>query len=408
MRHAFSTLSLSVPFPAKAATSQVILFTCTYLCVLSCTPLCTQLEPSSVNKFVIDTLSEDAVSQSEKHEANVQVASYSSAAAIEKPDEVLAHSQVNSGELFLLPDIYIPSVHNDERDASFKRKSILFSEKDDQFSSFEEGQSSSHNPPPGPSCMVTSSAFSSPRYSWLFSPNGSGISNLNIDPPNFPLSSPPGKTLSPRTSTALLPINLVPESNMHLSTLLSELPLAEIVSGEPTEGNVNESETNQTKDDKHSVDDTNCGESPANGHDSPVKGDLSKDQTQMTADSSPRLKMEDVSVNKDSTTGLETECEHLTKENKQLTSHSSPLRENLASDMHSTIESYMGSSTVTGSSGYHSDPMVQSLTYFQPPKRRESSSTAPTEVSNTSDEVRVVGNIHNSISTNSLVCLIHT
>lgn len=370
----------------------------------NCTPLCTQLEPSSVNKFVIDTLSEDAVSQSEKHEANAQVTSHSPAAAIEKPDEVPAHSQVNSNELFLLPDIYVPSLQNDERDASFKRKSILFSEKDNQFDSFEEGPSSSHSPPTGPPCMVTSSAFSSPKYSWLFSPNGSGASNLNISPPNFPLSSPPGKTLSPRTSTALLPLNLMPESNLHLSTLLSELPLAEIVSGEPTEGTVNESETNQTKDDKHSMGDIDHEESLANGYDSTTKGDLSKDQTQMTIDSSPRLKMKDVSVNKDST-GLEAECEDLTKENKLLTSHSSPLRENLTSDMHSTIESYFGSSAVTGSSGYHSDPMVQSLSYFQPPKRRESSSTAPTEVSNTSDEVRVAGNIHNSISTNSLVCL---
>ena len=400
MRHAFSTLSLSVPIPAKAATSQVILYI-VHTCDLCCTLLYAQVESSSVNKFVIDTLSEDAVSQSEKHEANAQVAGHTSAAVTEKPDEVLAHSQVNSGELFLLPDVYIPSLHNDENDASFKRKSILFSEKDNQFGSFEEGPSSSHNPPPGPPCMVTSSAFSSPGYSWLFSPNASGISNLTIDPPNFPMSSPPGKPLSPRTSTVLLPLNFVPESNMHLSTLLSELPLAEIVSGDPTEGTVNEFETSQTKDDKHSMDDTNCGESLANGHDSPTKGDLSEDQTQMAITNSP---MQDVSVNMDST-GLETECEHLTKENEQLTSHSSPLRENFPSDMHLTIESHVGSSTVIGSSGYHSDSMVQSLSYFQPPKRRESSSTAPTEVSNTSDEVRVVGNIHNSISTNSLVCL---
>ena len=379
--------------------------------VLCFTPLCTQLEhdkQSSVNKFVIDTLSEDAVSQNEEHEAVAQVASHTSASAIEKPDEVLSHNQVTSGESFLLPDVYVADLHNDESDTSFRRKSILFSEK---CGSFEEGPSSPHSPPPEPlisSSMITSSDISSPRYSWLFSPNGSGFSNLNIDPPNLPLSSPPGKPLSPRASTTLIPLNLVPESNMHLSMLLSELPLAEIVMhelDEPTEGTMNESETSQNKDDKHFVGDTNCEtESFASRHTSPTKSDFSKDQMQMTSDHSPRLIMKDLSVNKDSATGLETECQHLTKDNKQLTNHSSPLRENLVSDMHLTIESYVGSSIFTGSSGYHSDPTVQNLSYFQPPKRRESSSTAPTEVSNTSDETHAVGNICNSISTNSLVC----
>ena len=359
-------------------------------------------EPSSVNKFVIDTLSDDTVSQNEKHEATAQVAGHTSAAAIEEPDEVFAHSQVTSGELFLPPDVYAAGLHNKESDTSFKRKSILFSEKCDQF---EAGPSSPHSLPPlNSSYMITSSDVSSPRYSWLFSPNGSGFSNLNIDPPNLPLSSPPGKPLSPRTSTVIInadPLNLVPESNMYLSTLLSELPLAEIVMhelGEPTEGTVNESETSQNKNDKHIV---------ADPHNSPTKSDLCNDQVpfnddelQTTSDLSPRLKMKDVNVNKDG--GLEAECEDHTKDDKQLTSHSNPLRENLASDVHSTMERYVGSSTITGNSGYNSDPMVQSLSYFQPPKRRESSSTAPTEISNTSDEAHV-RNIHNSISTNSLV-----
>lgn len=325
-------------------------------------------------------------------------------------NEMPTHNQATSVESFLPPDIFIARLQNEESSSSFKRKSILFSEKYHHSGSFEESPSLPSSPPPGPLISPYTSASpdtSSPRYSWLFSSNGAegiNVTNLSIDPPELPLSLPPGKPLSPRTSnfvnTDPLTLNLIRGSNTPLSTLLMQLPLAEIVtyeSDEPTEAAINEPETSQNKNEKHFVDNASHEtESFININNSPSEKEINKDQkllqgiqSQDTSDHSPRLETKDINVNKDS-------------DKKQLTNTSNPLTENF---IHLPIESSMRSSTFVGSSGYHSDTVVQSLDYFQPSKRRESSSTAPTEISNTSDETHVVGNLIKSNSVNSLVCI---
>ena len=383
MRHAFSTLSLSVPIPLKAGTSQVILFiSCTY--ILDTCLLCHQLEhakPLSVKKFVIDTVSEDALSHNEKHGALTEETGLTSAIVA----ETAAHNQT---ELLLLPD---------ESAASFKRKSILFLEQYNQSGSFEEPSLPSSPPPESLNSpvMITSSGVPTP---WLFSLNDSAASNLSIDPPHLPLSSPPGKTISPRASASFIntyPVNLVPDSNLHLSTLLEQLPLAEVVTPElekPVEGTINESEAkqwhNKIGDAATQSQNEKCFVGSVNYEVDNLlaKKDLKEDQippedvrSQMVLGYSPRL-----NDYKDS--GLETECDHPSKDDKQFTNQNKLLK-NFASDMHS---------------GYNSDSVVQRFSNFLP-KMHASSSYAPTEISNTSDETpQVAGNIHNSISTNSL------
>ena len=362
---------------------------------------CAQLEqdePSKVNKSVINTSLGDAVSQNEKYEEQVQDNSHNSARyIIENHDGVTAHSnQAAAVESSLLPDVSILTLQNEESTSSFKRKSILFSEKYSQSGSFEDGPSLPSSPPPGPlmsPCMSVSSGTSSPRYSWLFSPSGTegiNVTNLSVDPPELPLSSPPGKPLSPRTSNNFVntdSLHLIPGSRMPLSTLLTRLPLAEIVmheSDEPTDGTVNEGQTNNITDDANHKTESitkTCSESQA------------------TSNKSPKLKTKDA---KDSDVDTK-DSERIVKDKEQLTDYSNELTGSLASDMHSTIESFMKPSTFTGSSGYHSDPVAQSLDCFQPSKKRESSSTAPTEISNTSDETHVVGKLNKSNSANSLV-----
>lgn len=368
---------------------------------------------SNVKKFVVNTdnLTGDTMSQSEKDEEQMQntVNHSTTVMAVEKNDKESVHDQPTSGEIFLPPDIYITGLENEENASLFKRKSILFSENHNQYGSLD-GPSLPSSPSPGSlisPCMINSQSISSPRYSWLFSPSstdGIDVSNINVDLPEFPLSSPPGKPLSPRTSTAFInadQLNLIPGPNMPLSTLLRQLPLAEIFtheSDEPNEGSVNESETNCIENEKQSVDSTN-----RNTVTLPSESDLGKgntDQTlpkdvtsHVTSDHLPRLEPRDNTDN-----GLYTKDEHNIK---QLT-ESSSLADNMASGVHPAIESFVKSSTFTGSSGYNSDP-VQSLSYFQSSKRRESSSTAPTEISNTSDEPHVA-NLCKSNSGNSLVC----
>ena len=349
--------------------------------------------PSSVKKFVIDTVSEGTSSHNEKHEVLAQEAGLISATVTEAPDR-LAHNQT---ELFLLPD---------ENATSFKRKSILFSEQYNQSGSFE-GPSLPSSPPPeslNSPVMITSSGVSTP---WVFPLNDSAASNLSIDPPHLPLSSPPGKTISPRTSTSFInayPVNLVPDSNLHLSTLLEQLPLAEVVTPEvekPVERTVNESKVTesqgnavtQSQTEKCFADNASREvESTANQDDSSTKKENQMPpevaRSQMVSGQSPRL-----NDYKDS--GLETECDHpIRDDDKQLTNHNKLLKD-FASDMHTN--------PLTEISGYNSDSVVQRLRDFLP-KMHESSSYAPTEISNTSDETpHVAVNIHNSISTNSLV-----
>lgn len=357
-----------------------------------------------------------------QNEEQVQESRYHSTSIIavekhEKLDEEPAHNQATSVEMFLPPDVYIAGLQNEESTSLFKRKSIFFTDYYSQFGSFDEAPSLSNYYLPGDlisPCTNTSPGSASPRYSRVFSLNsaeGINVSNLSVDPPALPLSSPPGKPLSPRTSTTVIntdSLNFIPGSNMHLSTILSQLPLAEIVlpeSDESNEGTVNESETSQIKNEKCSVDNSNYGiKSVAKPDESHSKSDLNKgndDQTPPHAalDHLPMLELKDKNFNRVSDDDIEGEC--VTKDKKQLINNSSLSTENLVSDMHL---SFMRSSTFIGSSGYNSDPVVQSLGYFQPSKRQESSSTALTEISNTSDETHVVGNLYKSNSANSLVC----
>lgn len=321
----------------------------------------------------------------------------------EKHDEV---AEVTSLELSLPPDLYIARLQCEESASSLKRRSVLFSERYSHSGSFEDSPSLPDSPPPGPLIspwMNISTDASSPRYSWIFSPDGAegiNVTNLSNDPPELPLSSPPGKTLSPRASSNFIstdPLNLIPGSNMPLSTLLTQLPLAEIVvheSDEPAEDTVDESEKIKTNDKKHVAEYASYQPEPAtNIDDLPSENDVgikdSRSQT-ITEDHSPRL---GISIDGDS-------------DKKQLTTYDSLIIESLASDMHSTMANFMKSSMLTGSSGYHSDSVVHGPD-FQSSKRRESSSTAPTEMSNTSDETHVIGpgKFYKSSSANSLVCM---
>ena len=326
--------------------------------------------------------------------------------------------------MFLPPDVYIAGLPNEESTSSFKRRSILFTDNYSQSGSFDEGPSLPNNPPPGP--FISPRTSTSPdrlslKYSWVFSLNnaeGINLNNLSVYPPELPLSLPPGKPLSPRTSTAVINTdlpNLIPGSNMYLPTLLSQLPLAEIVvseSDEPNEGTVNE--TSQIKSEEHLVNKTNYeAKSIVKPSSSPSNTDFNKgsnDQTPPknlkshdTSNHSPRLKLKDKNFNKVGDHDIKGELH--TKDKKQLMRSSSLSTENLASDMNSSIGRFTKSSTFIRGSGYNSDPVVQSLGYFQASKRWESSSTAPTEISNTSDETHVVGNLYKSNSANSLVCL---
>ena len=361
-------------------------------------------ELSNISKFVINTSSpEDKMSQNEEQIPDANNNENSPAGATEKRDEV---AEVTSLELSLPPDLYIARLQREESASSLKRRSVLFSERYSHSGSFEDSPSLPDSPPPGPLIspwMNVSTDASSPRYSWIFSPDGAegiNVTNLSNDPPELPLSSPPGKTLSPRTSSNFISmdsLNLVPGSNMPLSTLLTKLPLAEIVvheSDEPTEDTVNESKKSKTNDEKHVAENTSYQpELATNIDDLPSGGDVglkdSRSQT-IAEDHSPRL---GITVNGDG-------------DKKQLTTYDSPMIESLGSDMHSTVANFMKSSTLTGSSGYHSDSVVMGPD-FQLTKRRESSSTAPTEISNTSDETHVVGHgkLFKSSSANSLVCM---
>ena len=317
-------------------------------------------------------------------------------------------AEVTSLESSLPPDLYIAKLQCEESTSSLKRRSVLFSERYSHSGSFEDSPSLPDSPPPGPLIspwMSVPTDASSPRYSWVFSlddSEGINVSNLSNNPPEWPLSSPPGKPLSPRASSNFVstdPLNLIPGSSMPLSTLLTQLPLAEIVvheSDEPAEDTVNESEKRETKDEKHVADDAKYQpESVAKIDSLPLESNvgLSEDVMSQTIseDHLPRL---DINVNRDS-------------DEQQLTTYSSPMTENSAFNVHSAIANFMKSSTLTGSSGYHSDSVIQGPD-FQSSKRRESSSTAPTEISNTSDETHVIshGKFYKSNSANSLVCVL--
>ena len=407
MRHAFSSLSLSVPIPPKAGTCQVYCLCYVYTCVLCYPFLCIQFEhgeQTNISKFVINTSpSGDKMSQNEEQIQDTNNNDHSLAADT-KMHEV---AEVTSLESSLPPDLYIAKLQCEESTSSLKRRSVLFSERYSHSGSFEDSPSLPDSPPPGPLIspwMSVPTDASSPRYSWVFSlddSEGINVSNLSNNPPEWPLSSPPGKPLSPRTSSNFVStdsLNLIPGSTMPLSTLLTQLPLAEIVvheSDEPAEDTVNESEKNETKDEKHVADNAKYQPESAAKIDSlPSESNvgLSEDVISQTIseDHLPRL---DINVNRDS-------------DEQQLTTYSSPMTESLASNVHSAIANFMKSSTLTGSSGYHSDSVIQGPD-FQSSKRRESSSTAPTEISNTSDETHVIshGKFYKSNSANSLVCV---
>jgi len=286
-------------------------------------------------------------------------------------------------------DLYISEVLSGGNNNSVKRRSILFNgDYISQSASFEDGPNLPSTPPPGPlisPCLRGSTAVSSPRLSWLFTsstPEGVSISELSLSPPDLPLSPPPGKTLSPRSSSAALNI---PFDSSHLANIpLYKLPLAEVVVHEldETADDSNVSHAMNETDEKLTNDNSDL--SPRTDNPLPqTKAVEEKEEVNCVGRRrTGTLTRQDAVHVVDS--GVDTEAEH-----NQFTKATSP--SDLESDIHSTIESFMNSSALA--------------TNVDQPKRKESSSTAPTEISYTSEDTQHAKNtIPRTNSTNSLVC----
>jgi len=348
---------------------------------------------TNVNNYVIDTTTLDVssdrtVSPVEEY-AERTIDNGPTEDAIIDTSEEQRTSENQQASLPQSSDEYISGVISGSN--SVRRRSILFTEDYiSQSASFDDGPTLPSTPPPGPPIsprLRSSAAISSPRLSWLFTststPEGVSISELSLSPPDLPLSPPPGKILSPRSSSAALVIPDFPQ----LTTIpLYKLPLAEVVReyDEPIENTADNSNLSPTVSETDEKTKENS-ESKADNMTPPSKAAEETDTNNSKVPCrSDTLTRQDAVHVLDS--GVDTEAENTEK--KHLSKAKSP--SDLESDIQSTIESFMTTSTLAAS--------------LNQPKRRESSSTAPTEISNTSEETQHAKNsIPRSNSTNSLV-----
>jgi len=404
LRHAFSTLSLSIPLPPRAGTSYVsiissvaYLMSTHYYCCYTVQIEQLNMTKTGVSNYVIDTTTVDMSSDrtvspdEELTERTIDKAPKEDTATV--TSEELNKGKISENQQVSLPqssDEYISGVISGGNDNSVRRRSILFTEDYiSQSGSLDDGPTLPSTPPPGPlisPCLRSSAAISSPRLSWLFTspstPDGVSISELSLSPPELPLSPPPGKTLSPRSSSAALAA--IPDFPQLTTIPLYKLPLAEVVRelDEPIENTADDSNTSQTVSDNDEKIKTNS-EADNIPPESYVAEEKDMDNYEAPHRSSTFTRQDALHV---LDSGVDTEAEN--NEKKPLSKVSSP--SDLESDIQSTIESFMTTSTLAAS--------------LDQPKRRESSSTAPTEISYTSEETQHAKNIiPRSNSTNSLV-----